>query len=166
MRRTGFAPLALASSVLASAAPANAQQYLVGGEADLSPGMEGGGQVSIRPSRLRLRLGGDARVDESPDDILQFGLLAELVPRAGFGGDVRYARMAGEHFVVDIGGTCIVAPSSIYGVTAGLTYRWALSKRSQVTFGPEGDFYFLGTDLPSGVVIWQARFMGGFRVDL
>jgi hypothetical protein len=113
-----------------------------------------------------LRIGGDLRIDESPDDILEFALLAEVEPRSGFGADLRYARAAGDHFILDAGLLGILAPASIYGVCAGLTYRLPLSKHAQITLGPEADFYFLGSDLPDGTVIWQMRFQGGLRADL
>ena len=160
--------LALACVLLLLALPreARAQQYLLGATGGVSSGMEGGGQESMRRTRTRLRLGGDLRIDESPEDIFEFAMLAEIEPQSGFGGDIRYARMVGEHFVVDAGVMGILVPSSLYGVCAGLTYRLSITKSSQVTFGPEADFFFLGTDLPDNVMLWQMRFQAGFRVDL
>jgi hypothetical protein len=164
-RALGLAAALLLGGAFA-ARDAEAQQYLYGANAGVSSGIEGGGDGILRMTRTRLRLGIDARIDESPDDILEVGLLAEILPKSGFGADVRYARMAGERFVVDIGLTSILAPGSIYGACAGLTYRLPISKKTQITLGPEGDFYFLGSDLPDGVVIWQLRLQGGLRVDL
>src|SRR5262249_9081487 len=147
-------------------AGASAQQYLPGASAGISSGMEGGGQAALRRTRTRLRLGGDLRIDESPEDVFEFGLLAEVEPESGIGADLRYARVVGDRFVLDAGAMAIALPSSLYGACAGLTYRLPISKRSQVTLGPEADFFFLGTDLPDGSVLWQVRFQGGFRVDL
>ncbi len=148
------------------AKPAAAQQYLIGGTAAVSSGVEGGTQGNIFRTRTRLRIGGDVRIDESPDDILEFALQAEIEPRSGFGADVRYARAASEHLVLDAGLIGILAPASLYGVCGGVTYRLPIGKHAQITFGPEADFYFLGSDLPDGTVIWQLRFQGGIRVDL
>jgi hypothetical protein len=145
---------------------AGAQQYLIGGAGAVSSGIEGGGGGGLYRTRTRIRIGADLRIDESPDDILEFGLQAEIEPRAAFGADVRYARAAGDHFVLDAGVIGFLAPASLYGVCAGLTYRLPLSKKVQITLGPEADFYFLGSDLPDGTVVWQLRFQGGFRVDL
>jgi hypothetical protein len=151
----------------ASSGDAFAQQYLIGAAASVSSGLEGGGaQDTFRLTRTRLRLGGDLRIDESPDDIIEFGALAELQPRSGFGADVRYARAAGPRFVVDVGLMAILAPSQLYGACASLNYRLPISKVTAITLGPEGDFYFLGTDLPDGTVVWQLRLQGGIRVDL
>ncbi len=159
----------VAFSLVVTAAPrsASAQEYIYGADAGISSGIEGGGpQGILRMTRTRLRLGVDARINEAPDDILEVGLLAEILPKSGFGADVRYARMAGQRFVLDVGLTSILAPGSLYGACAGLTYRLPISKTVQITLGPEGDFYFLGSDLPDGVVIWQLRLQGGLRVDL
>ncbi len=163
--RAGAGAGAAIVAALAWAAPAGAQQYLVGADAAVSSGIEGGG-VGLFRTRTRLRLGADVRVDEFPEDILEVGLLAEVEPRSGFGADVRYARMAGEHFVFEAGVMAILAPDTLYGVCGGATYRLPLGKRVQITLGPEADFFFLGTDLPRGTVIWQLRFQGGLRVDL
>jgi hypothetical protein len=146
---------------------ASAQQYLIGGDASVSSGIESGGaDGGLFRTRTRLRIGGDLRIDESPDDIFEFAGVAEIEPRSGFGADLRYARAASEHFVLDVGLIGIFAPESLYGACAGLTYRLPISKKTQITLGPEGDFFFLGTDLPDGTVLWQIRFSGGLRVDL
>jgi hypothetical protein len=150
-----------------SAREARAQQYLIGGSATASSGIEGGGASGgMYRTRTRLRFGGDLRIDESPDDIFEFGAIAEVEPRSGFGADLRYARAAGDRFVIDAGLLGIVAPASLYGACAGLMYRLPISKRSQILVGPEADFFFLGSDLPDGTVIWQVRLVGGLRVDL
>jgi hypothetical protein len=157
--------LAAACACVTNATLANAQQYLIGGSIAASSGIEGGGPQLAR-TRTRLRLGADLRIDESPDDILEFAAIAEIEPRSGFGADIRYARTAGDHFVVDAGLLGIVAPASLYGVCASLNYRLPISKRTQITVGPEADFFFLGSDLPDGTVLWQVRLQGGLRVDL
>jgi len=159
--------LALSVASVAFAADASAQQYLIGASLGLSSGVEGGGAAGgLFRTRTRLRLGGDLRIDESPDDIFEFAAIAEVEPKAGFGADVRYARAAGEHFVIDAGLMGIVAPSSLYGACAGLDYRLPISKRSQLFFGPEFDIYFLGSDLPDGTVLWELRVQAGLRADL
>jgi len=158
---------AAAAAVATWAAGASAQQYLIGADLGVSSGIEGGGAVGgLARARTRLRLGGDLRIDESPDDILEFAALAEVEPRSGFGADVRYARAASDRFFVDAGLLGILAPASLYGACAGLTYRLPISKHTQITLGPEVDLYFLGTDLPDGTVIWEMRIQGGVRVDL
>ncbi|HEY4014521.1 MAG TPA: hypothetical protein VGM06_14365 [Polyangiaceae bacterium] len=163
------APLSLSLSLayVGFAGDASAQQYLIGASLGLSSGIEGGGAAGgLFRTRTRLRLGADLRVDEFPDDIFEFAAVAELEPKAGFGADARYARAAGEHFIVDAGLIGILAPASLYGACAGLDYRLPISKRTQILFGPEADFYFLGSDLPDGTVIWELRLQAGIRADL
>ena len=146
---------------------ARAQQYLIGASAAGSSGIEGGGaNGGMRITRTRLRLGGDLRIDESPDDIFEFAAIAEVGPRSGVGADARYARAAGSHFLVEAGLMGIVAPASLYGACAAFTFRLPLLKKMQLLVGPEVDLFFLGSDLPDGTVIWQARLQGGLRVDL
>jgi hypothetical protein len=157
---------ALSVACVFASLPCLAQQYLIGAGASLSSGLEGGCKVGPWRARTRLRLGGDLRVDESPEDIFGFGLLAEIEPHSAFGADVRYERAVGERFRLDAGVLGILAPSSLYGVSGGLVYRLPISKKAQVELGPEGDVFFLGSDLPDGVVVWQFRLQGGLRVDL
>ncbi|MBV9948512.1 MAG: hypothetical protein JOZ69_16805, partial [Myxococcales bacterium] len=141
LRRLAAAALAAcAAAVVVPERDAGAQQWLIGGAASASSGVEGGGATgTLYRTRSRLRVGVDLRVDEFPEDIFEFGALAEIEPRSGFGADVRYARAAGEHFVLDIGLLGILAPSSLYGACAGMTYRLPISKKTQITVGPEGD---------------------------
>jgi hypothetical protein len=162
--RVALAAAALACS-LGAPTSARAQQYLIGGTAAVSSGIEGGSVGPYR-TRTRLRLGGDVRIDEFPDDIFEVGLDAEIEPKSSVGADLRYARAASDRIFFDAGIIGILAPSSLYGVVGGVTYRLPLGKKAQITLGPEADFYFLGSDLPDGTVIWELRFQGGFRVDL
>jgi hypothetical protein len=167
MRRT-FGMVLIAAGVLVTpTSTARAQQYLIGGSFEASSGVEGGGSPNqLTRARTRLRIGGDLRIDESPDDIFEFAALAEVEPRSGFGADVRYARAAGDRFFVDVGLLAIVAPASLYGACASFNYRLPISKRTQIIVGPEADFFFLGSDLPDGTVVWEVRLQGGLRVDL
>ncbi|HSY23375.1 MAG TPA: hypothetical protein VK841_14710 [Polyangiaceae bacterium] len=162
--RIALAAVTLACS-LTEPIPAHAQQYLIGATGAVSSGIEGGSVGPYR-TRTRLRLGGDVRIDEFPDDIFEVALDAELEPRSSVGADLRYARAASDRIFFDAGIIGILAPSSLYGVVGGVTYRLPLGKKAQITLGPEADFYFLGSDLPDGTVVWELRFQGGFRVDL
>ena len=156
------------SVVLTSAAPtAVAQKYLLGASASGSSGIEGGGPLgTVAQTRTRVRLGGDVRVDESPEDAVLVGLDAEIAASSGIGADLRYGRILSDRFLVNVGVLGIVAPYSLYGAVGAIEYRIPLSKRVQITLSPEGDFFFLGSDLPDGTIIWQVRFNGGLRADL
>jgi hypothetical protein len=117
-------------------------------------------------TRTRVRIAVDARVDESPEDLLLGGLDAEVTPTSGIGADLRYGRMVGDRVVLSAGILGILAPWTLYGACAVFEYRIPIAQRFQITIAPEGDVFFLGTDLPDGTAIWQFRLNGGLRADL
>ena len=117
-------------------------------------------------ARARLRLGLDLRVDEFPTDIFGVGILVELLPHSSFGLDARYMRAVGSRFEVNAGGIAIVAPESLFGPSAGLKYRLPLSTATRITLGPEANVFVIGSDLPSGTIIWQVLLQGGIHADL
>jgi len=165
-RRWGV-PTGLLALVALSVRPAGAQKYLIGASAGASSGVEGGGpQGTMAMTRTRVRIAVDARVDESPEDLLLGGLDAEVTPTSGIGADLRYGRMVGDRVVLSAGILGILAPWTLYGACAVFEYRIPIAQRFQITIAPEGDVFFLGTDLPDGTAIWQFRLNGGLRADL
>jgi hypothetical protein len=151
---------------LLSASNAAAQQYLWGGSAEVFSGAEGGtSSTPVRRTRTTLRVGGDVRIDESPRNVLSVATLLEIEPRASFGADVRYVRLV-NRFALGAGGIGYFSPASLYGATADVIYRLPISPSTSFTVGPSVNVFFLGSDLPDGVVLWQAVFRAGFRADL
>lgn len=161
-------PTFVAALVLAGLAlfarKAAAQQYLVSGSAEVAQGVDIAG--GLRQTRTRLRLGVDLSIDESPKDAVSAALIAEVEPRGSVGADLRYVRFFGERVMLNAGVIGILAPSSLYGATVGMKYRFPLAKSLWLLAGPEANFYFLGTDLPDGTVITQLLLQAGLRVDL
>ncbi len=153
--------------IAAALAPrvAAAQQYLVGVGAEVSDGIETGTQVPLMPARIRARVGVDVRVDEFPEDIVCAGLLIDLAPRAAFGVDVRYARMLGKHFEVNVGGIGYVAPATLFGPTVDLKYHLNISSATALIFGPEVNVFFFGSDLPGGTVFVQTLLEAGIHAN-
>ena len=159
--------MSVALGVVTASSSASAQRYLFGMEAGASSGVEGGGpQGTMALTRTRARIAVDARIDESPEDVVLAGLDAEVTPTAGLGADLRYGRMLGEHVVLSAGVLGILAPWSLYGGCGVFEYRIPIFKGVQITLAPEADVFFLGTDLPDGTAIWQFRLNGGLRADL
>lgn len=158
----------LVAGALASGRDAQAQQYLLGGSAQLASGMMGGGPGAAiaERARTRLRIGVDFRVDEFPKDILAVGMVAELEPHTSFGVDLRYLRRLSPKLEVNVGGIGFIYPESLIGPTAGMNYHIVLSKTFDITLGPEINVFVIGTDLPSNSVVWQALFQAGIHVDL
>jgi hypothetical protein len=158
-------PIMLASAFALTPREARAQQYLIGVSGEVSDGIEMGTSVPFKPARIRARLGADLRVDEFPDDIFCFGLLADLVPRTEFGVDARYARMLGKHFEVNVGGIAYVAPSTLFGPSVDLKYHVVLSPSAALIFGPEVNVFVLGSDLPDGTVFVQTLLTAGIHAN-
>lgn len=166
---TACAALAALGATLGAAPEAKAQRYLVGGDVSVASGAEGGGRsglAGVRRARTRVRIGAELRVDESPEDIFGAGLLAELEPRASVGADVRYARALGKPLLFHIAALGYVAPETLLGAGAGVTYRLALGTRVALTVGGEANFFLLGTDIPDNTVLWQTLVLVGLHVDL
>ena len=165
-RRLLFAISFCASLLVASTA--SAQQYLIGASAQLASGVDGGGGTSsaFMRTRTRIRLGCDLRIDESPEDVFGAALLAQIEPRAAFGVDVRYFRAVSPKVTVNAGALGYLAPSSLFGPSAGLDMRFPAGAKTFVTLGPEVNFFVLGSDLPDGTFIWQALLQVGAHVDL
>jgi hypothetical protein len=161
--------LALAAAALLGARAARAQELLYGATFTGATGVEGGARdvaSGIRRARTLLSLGGDARVDESPRDVFRVVAQLELEPSAAFGARAGYARRFGERFEIGAYVTGFLAPETLVGVAGGLTYDLPLADGASLTFGPSVPVYFVGSDLPSGTILWQALFQAGIRLDL
>lgn len=163
MKRRLILPLLIAALLAPRAAMA--QQYLIGVSGEVSDGIETGTRVPLMLARVRARLGVDVRVDEFPDDIVCAGLLVDLAPRTAFGLDVRYARMLGKHFEVNVGGIGYVAPATLFGPTVDLKYHLALPSAIELVFGPELNVFVFGSDLPGGTVFVQTLLEAGIHAN-
>ncbi|MBX3186765.1 MAG: hypothetical protein KF819_07105 [Labilithrix sp.] len=156
--------LVLAAAICALPRPSAAQQYLPAASAYVGSGLEGGGR-GFQRARTRLRLGFELRMDEAPEDALVVAGLVDLEPRAAFGADLRYVRSLGPNFALSAGAVGYFVPATLFGPCAGLEVRIPMSKRASFVAGPDVAVFALGTDLPDGIVIWQALMQGGLRVD-
>lgn len=146
-------------------ASASAQEYLPAGAAYVASGIEGAGS-GFQRARTRLRIGGELRVDEAPDEAIFAAVLVDIEPKTAFGGELRYVHTLGSHVAVGAGAIAYLAPGLLLGPTAGLEVRVPLTSKTFLVAGPEAAVFALGSDLPDGVVIWQALFQIGFRADL
>ena len=155
-------------AALLAARSASAQQYVLGGSAELASGLAGGGPNGgvLERARTRLRLAVDFRVDEFPKDIVAVGILAELEPHASFGLDVRYVRSLSRKIDVNAGGIGIFFPESLIGPSCGLHYHLTLSRTVDLVVGPEIDVFVVGSDLLNNSIVWQGLLQAGVHVDL
>ncbi len=166
MRRR-LTAVALAGVLALLPASASAQQWLLGGSAQLGSGIQagGGGALQLERARTTLRLGADARVDEFPKDRFGVALVVELEPHTSLGFDVKYMRQVGA-IDLSIGGVGFIYPQSLVGPACGADYHLHLSKTMDLLVGPRIDVFAIGSDLPSGSVVWQVLLQVGIHVDL
>jgi hypothetical protein len=152
----------------AHATPAAAQEYLFSGAADVATGAEGGGHGhahGVRRAPTTFHLGGEAKIDESPENVLAAYLVLEIEPHADAGIGARYYRFATDRLGFYVDGTGLFAPAQLFGAGGGLEYRQPMGKRTSLTLGPSMNVFFAGSDLPKDVVVWQGLFHVGFHVD-
>ncbi len=147
---------------------ARAQQWLAAGEGTVASGLEGGGDPRgvVRRMRTTVRIGGDLRVDERPNEFYSAAVLLEVEPHTSFGADVRYGRVLSPRWTVDVGAMGYLLPETLLGVTAGAMVRDRPGRGFAFTVGPRVNILFLGSDLPTSRPIWQVLVCGGFHVDL
>jgi len=148
--------------------PAAAQQWVIGGNAEVASGIAGGGDgmTIIERARTRIRLGADLRVDEFPKDIFAIAIVAEIEPHSSFGLDLRYVRQVTPKIDVSVGAIGFIYPESLVGPVAGLRYHITVSHAVDVVVGPELDVFVIGADLPGEGIIWQTLLQAGVHVDL
>ncbi|AKU94672.1 hypothetical protein AKJ09_01336 [Labilithrix luteola] len=144
---------------------ASAQEYLPAGAVYVGSGIEGAGR-GFQRARTRLRIGGELRVDEAPDEAIFAAVLVDIEPKTAFGGELRYVHTIGSHVAASAGAIAYLAPGTLLGPCAGLEVRVPLASKTYLVAGPEAAVFALGGDLPDNVVVWQALFQLGFRADL
>jgi hypothetical protein len=167
LRKSSLHRIAFAAALLASPM-ASAQQLVIGGAAQVSSGVEGGGgrAGTMQRAPTRIRIGGDVAIDESPENAVGGGVVIATEPRAAFGLDLRYSRIVREKFSFSAGGVAYLQPGSLVGPMAAMEVRFPIAKEFFVTTGPELNVFVFGTDLPDRTVLWQAIFHVGLRVSL
>jgi len=163
-----FTSAMVIAALVSSAANASAQQYKLGAYGGVSTGVEGGGTGSfgVRRARTALRLGGDATVDEFPNDIFGVYGVIEMEPKASFGAEARYMRLLSPLNVVHVGGIGVFAPSTLFGANAGFDHRFAFGKSVALEVGPTFQVFFIGGDLPDNSVIFQGLLQIGLHANL
>jgi hypothetical protein len=166
--RSPWTAACLLVALLTHADPAEAQQYLIGGTAEVASGVSAGGPSGgvMERARTRLRIGADLRVDEFPKDVFALAAVVALEPHASAGLDVRYLRTVTPRLDLSVGAVGFVFPGSLLGPLAAARYRLPVSKKVELMLGPEVDVFVVGTDLPSNSIVWQCLVQVGVHVDL
>ena len=157
------------TATLGVAREAAAQDYAFAAAVSVAGGIEGGGRgyaAGIRRAPFLLRIGGEAQLPEMPKSIFEVGLLFTFEPSASFGADFRYAHLFGKHLSLHVGGEAVIAPSTLFGATAGAEVLFPIKHRIDLFAGPSVTAFFFGNDLPDGNVVFQGLFHLGIHVDL
>ena len=165
---TTLSTLAIAAT-LGFAREAEAQDYAFAAVVGVAEGIEGGGRgyaAGVRRAPFLLRIGGEAQLPEMPKSIFQLGLRFTFEPSASFGADFSYAHLFGKHLSLHAGGVAVIAPSTLFGATAGAEALFPLRHRIQLFAGPSVTAFFFGNDLPDGNVVFQGLLNVGIHVDL
>lgn len=166
LRRT----LGLTALLLAYAAPARAEGWLMDGELGVGSGLEGGddgsGKMKWRRARLRLSAGFELRSDEDADQGYHFRAFAELEKRGGVGGEARYALWPTRRVGVFGGAVGVVAPETLVGAGVGARFLIPLGARAGVVIEPAFFALPLGSDLPGDTPVYWALLSAGVRLGL
>jgi hypothetical protein len=152
------------------ALPARAEGWLYEGFLGVGSGLEGGNagtnQLSWQLARLRLSTGVDFRSDEDP--VQGFGVrgVFELQKRGSIGAEVRYSRWLSNVFGGYAGVCGTIVPETLVGATVGGTLRLPFGKRGGLFIEPSFSALPLGSDLPSGSVLFWGLLTVGVNVNL
>ncbi len=166
MSRRSAAALAFALVVL-GATRAHAEAPLLGAIGEAASGLEiGGGQgtFGLRRARTQLRAGVEFALDRERLDVVRVLALGEIEPFPAFGFDVEYARHVSKFMLLQGGPVGMIAPQSMFGVSAGIRFALPLTPKFRLSFGPQISAFFFGSDVPDGMVVIHTLFVAGVDV--
>ncbi|MEY4551465.1 MAG: hypothetical protein RL685_7660 [Pseudomonadota bacterium] len=145
-------------------AVARAQSWVTDAQLSLASGLEGasgGGGVGWQRARTRLILGMDLGNDEHGVDAYGVRAFVELERSLSVGGEVGYLRWVLPELSLFVGGVAVLAPSTLFGVTAAGNYTFPLGKRLGLSILASFSALPLGNDRPDdGVVVWALLGLG------
>jgi hypothetical protein len=113
-------------------------------------------------ARTRVAFGADWFTDELMHESIGVLALVEVERSGAFGAEVRYRRWLNDWLGAFAGGTLMIQPESLLGITGGMTAAFPLGKH-WAWFGELSASVFpLGTDLPTpeAVLVWGSAGLG------
>lgn len=153
---------------LALAAPcAFAADPVLGAVGEAGSGIEiggGNGAFQLQRARTQLRAGLELALDDKKLDSIRALVLGEIEPRPAVGFDVEWCHHLSRSLFLQGGVVGLIAPQSMFGVTAGARVQIPLGARARFTIGPQVAGFFFGTDVPDGTVVLHALFVAGVDV--
>jgi hypothetical protein len=167
--RTNVIATALAFAATLVAAPAYADPSGLAGELGVATGVEGGddgtGATAFRRARTRIVAGAELRRDGDRGNGLLLRGFAEIEPRTGFGGEVRYARWFHPRFAGMVGVTGTFAPHVLVGPVAAVQLHIPMDAIS-IFVEPSLSVLPFGTDLPTDRPLIWGLLTFGVRLDV
>lgn len=164
------AALALGLALLAHAAPARADGWMLDATTALGTGLEGGdsgsGSLGWRRARTRLLAGVDLRSNEWEKDSLGFRGFAELEQRGSVGGEVRYERWLSRAVGGYVHASAVLTPETLVGAGFGASFVIPFGKRVGFAIEPSFTALPLGSDVPDGTVVLWGSLSLGVRLGL
>jgi hypothetical protein len=162
-----LAAVTAAAVLLLASARAHAESPILGATGEAASGLEiGGGQgtFQLRRARTQLRVGIEWALDRERIDVVRVLALGEIEPLPAIGFDAEYGHHLSKFMLLQGGAVGMIAPQSMFGVTAGIRFALPLSARMKLSFGPQISAYFFGSDVPDGTIVVHTLFVAGLDV--
>jgi hypothetical protein len=154
---------AAAIALTLSAAPASAQELVLGANLGGASGVEGGdpgsGAMAFRRARSRIVGQLEMRVDDDKKNGMGAVVFAEVEPHASVGGSLRYLRFLSTTTYLFAGITGVGAPHTLFGGELGAQFH--IGDALGLFVEPSFAALPLGTDLPQDhVLVWGLLTLG------
>jgi hypothetical protein len=145
-------------------AAARAQSWVTDVQLSLASGLEGG-DTGLGPgwqrARTRVVVGLDLGNDETPYEAYGVRAFVEMERSVTLGAEVGYVRWVLPELNVFFGGVAVLAPDTLLGATAAITYIWPLGKRLGIPIWASLNALPFGSDRSAdGVIVWTLLGVG------
>jgi hypothetical protein len=145
-------------------AAAQAQSWVSDVQLSLASGLEGG-DTGLGPgwqrARTRVVVGLDLGNDETPYEAYGVRAFVEMERSVTVGAEVGYLRWVAPRLNVFFGGVAVLAPDTLFGATAAVTYVWPLSKRLGIPIWGSLNALPFGSDRSgNSVIVWTLLGVG------
>jgi hypothetical protein len=143
---------------------AHAQSWVSDVQLSLATGLEGGDTglgLMWQRARTRVVLGFDLGNDETSNEAYGVRAFVEMERSVSVGAELGYLRWVLPELNVFFGGVAVLAPDTLIGGTAAITYILPLGKRLGIPIWGSLNALPLGSDRSgSGVIVWTLLGVG------
>lgn len=153
-----YAGFVLLAALLSWPLPARAQSWVSDVQLSVATGLEGadtGVGLGWQRARSRVVLGIDLGNDETAYEAYGLRVFVEMERSVAVGAELGYVRYVLPELSLFFGGVAVLAPETLFGGTAAITYAIPLGERVAIPIWGSVNALPLGTDRPGdGVVVW------------